>query len=78
MYLISLKLGDETYEGSGETSFQALQSVKKPAKLMGKGIVTITQGDKKKVRVLMPVQLKRLFYPSAQFYQARNLELGMK
>ena len=63
---ISIKLGNIIIKGKGATALEALQSIPVPNKITTKGILTISQGAKKK-ELLYPVpKLKRLFYPKAQ------------
>lgn len=79
-YSISLKLGDKTYEGTGATATEALGKLLKPAKMMIKGTVVVSDGQKKKTMLLTPVQLKRLFYnsPAIQAVKAKQLFMLMK
>lgn len=79
-FSITLQIGDQTYTATGETALAALQSLKKPAKIMAKALVTIRNGSLKKERIYYPVQAKRLFHTSttAQEIQAKLLEAGMK
>ena len=75
---VTLKLGDTTLEGSGDTVLEALRAIKKPVKITTKSILTVTKGDKKHSRGLTVPLAKRLFYPAAQQYHAKNLELLLK
>jgi hypothetical protein len=78
-FSISLKLGDKTYTSHGNTALDALISLPRPEKITGKGFLTITDGEKKKDMLFMPVRLKRLFYsPTFQAIQVKNLIIGMK
>ena len=77
-FSITLTLGDETLRGSGATALEALQALPVPSKIVGKGFLTITNGLLKKEQMLMPVRLKRLFWPNAQAIQAKYLTLGLK
>lgn len=77
-YVISITMGDKTYKGEGETALEALQSIDRPLKIFLKGVVTIqTEKDERKI-LLMPINLKRLFYPSAQPYLIKRFTFGMK
>lgn len=71
---IYITLGDVKLKGQGTTAYEALSSVKKPIKITGKTFVTLTDGKRKSERMLMPVAARRLFYPFAQFYLAKQLE----
>lgn len=77
-FQISLTLGDKTFAGSGATLLEALQSTPVPLKIVSKGLLKITDGIRKLEKSLMPRLIKRLFYPSAQIYQAKMLEYLMK
>lgn len=78
-YTIDLELGGKIYRGIGETALEALQSLPQPEKIMNKGILTITNGDLKKVQLFYPVQLKRMFYnKTLQVIKAKQLLVGMK
>lgn len=78
-FSISLKLGDKTFEGTGATALAALQAIQKPAKMMGKAIVTVRNGPLSKEMMFFPTRLKRLFYnPSYQVIQAKFLAAGLK
>jgi hypothetical protein len=77
-YVISLTLGDVTHTGEGDTLLEALESIKKPVKIISKGKFTVTNGEKSLERTLMPVKIKRLFMPITQFYQARAFSLLLK
>lgn len=75
---ITIKIGNETYTGKGANALEALLSIKRPLKIMNKGIVTLKQGDKKKELLYMPAKMKQLFYPNAQVIQAKNLAFLLK
>lgn len=65
-FKISIKLGNVVIEGEGLTALEALQSIPVPSKITTKGILTISQGQKKKELVYNVPKLRRLFYPNAQ------------
>lgn len=79
-FSVTLKLGNEVYEGHGATALEALQSVPKPLKMSGKGIVVMTEGMKSTREILMyPLRLRRLFYGKiSQQIQLKSLCLGLK
>ena len=77
-YSISLKLDNTILEGTGATVLDALRAIKKPVKITTKSILTVSKGDKKHSRPLTIPLAKRLFFPAAQIYHAKNLELLMK
>lgn len=75
---ISLVMGDKTIKSSGETVLDALRALPKPIKIMHKGVMTVKMGGKKGEMLFVPSRLKRLFYPQAQIFQAKYLELRLK
>ena len=76
---ITIKLGNETYQGTGATALEALTSIKKPLKIMSKGIVLVESGGKKKEILMMPLRLRRLFFnPLFQAIQVKWLASGLK
>lgn len=77
-YTITVNLGDGERTGTGETVLEALQAVHKPVKIFTKTFVTITDGKRTKEMMFMPLRAKRLFYPHAQVYVARELEFLLK
>lgn len=77
-YRISLTLNGTTLTGEGTTALEALQQIKRPVKIVTKGKLTITNGETEREVMLMPVNLKRLFYPSAQSFLAKRFSFGMK
>ncbi len=77
-YVISLKLGSVTLVGEGETALEALRAIKKPDKIISKGVMTITDGVKTKEMLFMPPKLKRIFYPNAQPVLIKWLATGLK
>lgn len=79
-FVITLKIGSDTLTGKGETAFDALNTLKVPEKIVGKGFLTIECGKAKREMMLLPVRLKRLFYSSrnTRIINAKALSLGMK
>ena len=78
VYAVTLKLGNSTLEGRGDTVLSALRSIQKPVKITTKSVLTVSKGDKKHSRGLTIPLAKRLFYPAAQQYLAKDLQLLMK
>ena len=75
---ISIKLGNVIIKGEGATALEALRSIPVPNKITTKGILTISQGTKKK-ELLYPIpKLKRLFYPQAQPFIIKWLAMLLK
>lgn len=77
-YEISITIGDTTITGKGATAHEALASIQKPEKITTKVFVSITDGDKVSKTMFMPLNAKRLFFPQAQYIQARNLLFLLK
>lgn len=77
-FSVSLRLDQTTLEGKGATVLEALQAIKKPVKITTKSVLTVARGDKSHSRALTIPLAKRLFYPAAQIYHAKNLELLLK
>jgi hypothetical protein len=76
-WTLSLKMGNEVVESSGETMEEALANLNRPTKIFLKGIFTVVHGDKKREKKLQPVQIKRLFYKVARKYQAKTHSFGL-
>ena len=78
-YSITLTIGDDVYNGTGETALEALQSIPKPLKIMNKVVFSITDGVKKREVLMWPLRAKRLFYNKLfQEIQLKALCSGMK
>lgn len=77
-FVVSIRFGTLTLKGKGATILAALSSIEKPVKITEKTFITVTKGDKVANRMLMPMQAKRLFYPLAQAYMAKQLEHLLK
>ena len=75
---IALTLDGRTYSGQGETIEEALRNLERPAKLMVKAVITVTDGERSTTRTLTPHQLKMFFRPVAIKYQAKNLSMTLK
>lgn len=76
--VISITLGDVKLKGTGETILEALASIKRPVKIVGKTFVDASNGTKDTSFMLMPVRAKRLFYPLAQAILAKQIEQLLK
>lgn len=75
---MSLKLGGEIYESSGETVADALVALPRPEKILGKGVLTIKSGKKTKEMLMFPRRLNRLFQKeSLQRIQAKWLSMDL-
>ena len=78
LFKISIKLGNVILNGEGLTALEALRNIPVPNKITTKGILTISQGDKKKELVYAVPKLKRLFYPNAQSILIKYLAMLIK
>lgn len=76
-YKISVEIGKEVYTGKGATALEALQTLTQPVKIFQKGIVVMSHGKKKRVMMLMPQRLKRLWWKLAQPVLAKDFERGL-
>ena len=77
-FKISILLGNVILYGEGLTALEAIRSIPVPNKITTKGILTISQGDKKKVLLYPIPKLKRLFYPNAQPILIKYLAMLLK
>lgn len=77
-FVIKFTTGDQIYEGKGATVLEALQAVPRPAKIVAKGYVQISDGTKSKNMPMNVERSKRFFYPMAQVFIAKQLSLGLK
>ena len=77
-YSISIKLGDQVLQGHGANALEALASIPRPVKIVTKGLLTIVNGTRRAEKMYMPVDCRRLFYPSAQYVVAKKLEFLLK
>lgn len=77
---MTLTIGTASYKSEGATILEALLKLKKPEKIMNKGILTVEQDGKVRQQLFFPQRLKRLFYnPTFQVIQAKMLEkIGLK
>ena len=76
-FSITLTLGDTTVSGRGISMLEALQRLPKPAKMVSKGVVVLSNGTKTRTLVYTPFQVKRLFFPIATKFIAKQFSYGM-
>ncbi len=76
--VLNLTFGNTVCSGTGKTVLEALQSIPRPLKITTKSVLTVRKGEKKHSRALTIPLAKRLFYPAAQIYHAKHLELLLK
>ena len=79
-FSVVLIIGNETFKGKGTTSLEALTALKRPDKIMSKGVLTVTNGKLKKILALNPVKIKQLFFTSQSLLavKAKQIFAGMK
>lgn len=77
-YSIVIDFGSEQQSGSGDTMLDALEAVRRPVKIVGKTFISISNGARKANLVYLPTKAKRLFYPNAQLYLAKQLDLLLR
>lgn len=78
-YTLRVDFGDKKpVKSEGETVLEALTSLPKPRKITGKTLLSLTDGKRSAERLFMPTQAKRLFYPLAQQYLAKQLTTLLK
>lgn len=77
-FLIKIEMGGTVMKGEGADVLEALRSIPPPFKIMNKGVLTMTYGEKKLQRLFLPIRLRRLFYPTAQPLMAKQLAVGLK
>ena len=75
-YFLQLELDGRIYFGDGLSMLEALLNLEKPDKIVSKGILKIQVGEKKRERLMVIPQMKRLFFPLARTVIAKQLETG--
>ena len=75
---ISLDFGDSIVKATGATVYEALSALVRPTKITGKVFLEARNGTRAVKQMYMPVRAKRLFYPQAQLYIAKQLEHLMR
>lgn len=73
-YQIVLMLGDQKYQGAGESMLEALKSIAPPVKITTKGTLTAVNGAKRMEMIMIVPKVKRLFYPLSQRILAKQLD----
>lgn len=78
LFTITIKIENATYEGKGETAFEALKSVPvPPLDFISSGSVVVTKGESHREMFYSTMQLKRLLNPYHQEVLAHILTEGM-
>lgn len=75
---ISLTLGGETITSSAPSLLEALIALGVPRKIVTKGVLVASKGQKKVELFYPPMKIKSLLYPIARFYTAKKLETLLK
>jgi hypothetical protein len=60
LYTATVKIMGKTFEASGTTITDSISALK-PGNVKGRAILTISKGDTKQERILMPIAAFRLF-----------------
>lgn len=76
-FSVSLTMGNDTYRGHGNTQYDALLSLKKPDKIMAKGILVTMHGDALRKTAVSPFQIKQLFFTSKPLLEVKAKQLFM-
>lgn len=71
-------MGNEVYEGTGETALEAIKAFSIPDTLLTKGMLTIAKNGKKKEIFVVPNQIKRLKMKLTQPFLVKQFEFGLK
>lgn len=79
-FVVTLKIGNETYTSNGATLHDALLSLETPTKMFLKGVLTVIKGDNKRERLLYPAEIRRLVRssPGIKRVYAKQLTAIMK
>lgn len=77
-FSISLTVGGQTIKSSAPSILEALVSLPVPKKIITKGSIAVSNGEKKAELLLTPIKMKRLLYPIARFHTAKKLGILIK
>lgn len=61
-YQVTLTIADKKYAGKGESVFEALNEIKLSGKIVSRGTISVSYGEKKAEKIMYVHQLKRTFY----------------
>lgn len=79
LYTVTFTIGGVAHVGEGNTAFEALNNIKKPAKISLKSTLHVRKGNLTKIVPLNVTRAKRLFYsPLFQKIQAKTFDIGLK
>ena len=59
-YHVSLTCGEDVYEGSGDSVIDAFQAMPLRPKVLSKGMLRVSHGEKKLERLLYPNQVRKV------------------
>jgi len=78
-FFVELHIADKVFKSEGTTADEALSKLPRPEKLMHKGSITISDGEKANTVFMYPKRLKMLFMSKGyQSIQMKTLKMGMK
>lgn len=77
-YTLRFAQGDCTTESEGGDVLEAIMNLRRPLKVTGKCIVTVEHAGRRAEMMLMPAKARRLFYPIARSYFAKQFEYLLK
>lgn len=77
-FKIVMDFGNRVEFGEGDTVLEALENVRKPVKIVAKTFIIVTDGRRKANLMFAPNHAKRLFYPLAQQYFAKQFEILLR
>jgi len=78
-FFVELHIGDKVFKSSGTDPSEALSKLPKPEKLMQKGSITLSNGDRTNTVLMYPKRIKMLFMSKGyQSLQMKTLTMGMK
>lgn len=75
---VSFRIGQDTYNGEGETIAEALASMPMPPKIFIKSYFKVSKGNKTFEQTLPVPRARRLFMPISRNLLAKQYELLLK
>ncbi len=76
-YTLELIIGNTVTTSTAPTALEALKNLERPQKIITKGLLVVHHNGKTKELFMMPVQMKRMFYPLAQVTNAKMLAMNI-
>ena len=77
-FTMTICMGDKTYTAKGKTIVECLEKIEKPVKITTKATLTIKRGDRKLVRGMQIVPMRRMLFPAFYEQNAKTLSLAFK